>query len=157
MDVQRQTKKPFFVYLPPKSPHGPYKADSSDMPNEDYKKFLGSHPQMNVQVAKIYWEVEYIDKRIGEMIQQLEEWGIADNTLFIFIGSDNGASGTAKVYNAGMNGQKGHPYQGGTRVPAFQMACRWYPRQFRKFSSDKSNGHHANSVGNYRYSYDGPA
>ena len=122
MDVQRQAKNPFFVYLPPKSPHGPYKEDSSDMPNEDYKKFLGSHPDMTTQVAKIYWEVEYIDKRIGEMIQQLEEWGIADNTLFIFIGSDNGASGTTKIYNAGMNGQKGHPYQGGTRVPAF---FRW--------------------------------
>ena len=50
------------------------------MPNEDYKKFLGTHPEMTVQVAKIYWEVENIDKRIGEMIQQLEEWGIADNT-----------------------------------------------------------------------------
>ncbi|MCP3671525.1 MAG: sulfatase-like hydrolase/transferase, partial [Gammaproteobacteria bacterium] len=36
--------------------------------------------------------------------------------------SDNGASGTSKLYNAGMNGQKGHPYQGGTRVPAF---FRW--------------------------------
>ena len=122
MDVQRQANTPFFVYLPPKSPHGPYKEDSSDMPNEDYKKFLGTHPEMTVQVAKIYWEVENIDKRIGEMIHQLEEWGIADETLFIFIGSDNGASGTSKIYNAGMNGQKGHPYQGGTRVPAF---FRW--------------------------------
>ncbi|HIF80823.1 MAG TPA: hypothetical protein EYQ05_09705, partial [Gammaproteobacteria bacterium] len=45
MDVQRQAKTPFFVYLPPKSPHGPYKEDSSDMPNEDYKKFLGTHPE----------------------------------------------------------------------------------------------------------------
>ena len=82
MDVQRQAKKPFFVYLPPKSPHGPYKEDSSDIPNEDYKKFLGSHPEMTVQVAKIYWEVANIDQRIGEMIHQLEEWGIADETLF---------------------------------------------------------------------------
>ena len=122
IDVQRQAKKPFFVYLPPKSPHGPFKEDSSDMPNEDYKKFLGTHPEMTVQIAKIYWEVENIDKRVGEIIKQLEEWGVADNTLFIFIGSDNGASGTSKIYNAGMNGQKGHPYQGGTRVPAF---FRW--------------------------------
>ena len=75
---------------------------------------------MNVQVAKIYWEVEYIDKRIGEMIQQLEEWGIADNTLFIFIGSDNGASGTAKLYNAGMNGQKGHSISGA--VPVYLLS-----------------------------------
>ena len=122
IDVQRQANKPFFAYIPPKSPHGPYKEDSSDMPNEDYKKFLGTHPEMTVKAAKIYWEVENIDQRIGEMIHQLEEWGIADNTLFIFIGSDNGASGTSHIYNAGMNGQKGHPYQGGTRVPAF---FRW--------------------------------
>jgi arylsulfatase len=122
MDVQRQAKTPFFVYLPPKSPHGPFKEDSSDMPNEDYKKFLGTHPKMTVKNAKIYWEVENIDKRIGEMIKQLEKWGIADETLFIFIGSDNGASGGAEIHNAGLYKHKGQPYQGGTRVPAF---FRW--------------------------------
>ena len=92
------------------------------MPNEDYKKFLGTHPKMTVKNAKIYWEVENIDKRIGEMIKQLEKWGIADETLFIFIGSDNGASGGQEIHNAGMKGHKGQPYQGGTRVPAF---FRW--------------------------------
>lgn len=45
---------------------------------------------MRVKTAKIYWEVKNIDRRIGEMIQQLEAWGIAYETLFIFIGSDNG-------------------------------------------------------------------
>ena len=122
MDVQRQAKTPFFVYLPPKSPHGPFKEDSSDMPNEDYKKFLGTHPKMTIKTAKIYWEVEYIDRRIGEMIKQLEEWEIADDTLFIFIGSDNGASGGQEIHNVGMKGHKGQPYQGGTQVPAF---FRW--------------------------------
>jgi len=122
IDVQRQAKTPFFVYLPPKSPHGPFKEDSSDMPNEDYKKFLGTHPKMTVKTAKIYWEVENIDMRIGEMIKQLEKWGIADETLFIFIASDNGASGGADIHNAGMKKGKGQPYQGGTRVPAF---FRW--------------------------------
>ena len=99
IDVQRQANTPFFVYLPPKSPHGPYKEDSSDMPNEDYKKFLGTHPKMTVKTAKIYWEVENIDRRIGEMIKQLEKWGIADETLFIFIASDNGASGGQEIHN----------------------------------------------------------
>ena len=122
IDVQRQTGKPFFVYPPPKFPTALTKQGSSDMPNEDYKKFLGSHPKMTVQVAKIFWKIKNIDKRLGEMIEQLKEWGIADNTLIIFIGSDNGASGTSQIYNAGMKGQKGHPYQGGTRVPAF---FRW--------------------------------
>ena len=122
IDVQRQAKTPFFVYLAPKSPHGPFKKDPSDMPNEDYKKFLGTHPKMTEEVAKVYWEVENIDMRIGEMINQLEKWGIADETLFIFIASDNGASGGAEIHNAGMKRGKGTAYQGGTRVPAF---FRW--------------------------------
>jgi arylsulfatase len=122
MDVQRRANKPFFMYLPPKSPHGPFKVDSTDMPNEDYKKFIDTHPEMTVKAAKIYWEIENIDKRIGEMLHQLEEWGIADETLFIFIASDNGASGTSHIDNVGMKGQKGQPYQGGARVPAF---FRW--------------------------------
>ena len=36
--------------------------DPSDMPNEEYKKFLGTHPEMTVKAAKIYWEVENIDQ-----------------------------------------------------------------------------------------------
>jgi arylsulfatase len=122
IDVQRQAKTPFFVYLPPKSPHGPFKKGPSDMPNDDYKRFLGTHPKMTEEVAKVYWEIENIDRRVGEMINQLETWGIADNTLFIYIGSDNGNSRGHQVYNAGMKGHKGQPYQGGTRVPAF---FRW--------------------------------
>jgi len=46
IDVQRQAKTPFFVYLAPKSPHGPFFQGPSDMPNEEYKKFLGTHPKM---------------------------------------------------------------------------------------------------------------
>ena len=122
IDVQRQAKTPFFVYLPPKSAHGPFKEDPSDMPNDDYKKFLGTHPKMTVEVAKAYWEVENIDRRVGEMVTQLEKWGIADETLFIYIASDNGNSRGHQIYNAGMRGHKGQPYQGGTRVPAF---FRW--------------------------------
>ena len=122
MDVQRKAEKPFFVYLAPKSPHGPFKVGPSDMPNDDYKKFLGTHPKMTEEVAKVYWEIENIDRRVGEMINQLETWGIADETLFIYIASDNGNSRGHQVYNAGMKGHKGQPYQGGTRVPAF---FRW--------------------------------
>ena len=36
--------------------------------------------------------------------------------------SDNGGTGGVRVFNAGMRGSKGTPYQGGTRVPAF---VRW--------------------------------
>jgi arylsulfatase len=56
------------------------------------------------------------------MFSKLEDWQIADNTLVIYIGSDNGNSTGWRVFNAGMKGHKGQPYQGGTRVPVF---FRW--------------------------------
>ena len=152
MDVLRQVGKSCFIYLPPKSLQGPYKQNSSDIPNEDYKIFFRYHPQMNIQVAKIYWEVEYIDKRIGEMIQQFEEWEIADNILFIFIGSDNGSSGVSQIFNTGMKDHKWQAYQGGL---AFLFSSDGGGlKVVQKRNIDKSNGHHAHPVRNYQHPND---
>ena len=52
--------------------------------------------------------------------RKLKQWDLERNTLVIFM-TDNGHA-VASVYNAGMRGSKGTPYQGGTRVPAF---WRW--------------------------------
>ncbi len=54
-------------------------------------------------------------------MNRLTDWGLDSNTLLIFM-TDNGGTGGVRVYNAGMRGAKGTPYQGGTRVPAF---FRW--------------------------------
>jgi Arylsulfatase A and related enzymes len=51
-------------------------------------------------------------------VNRLTDWGIEKNTLLIFM-TDNGGTGGVRVFNAGMHGAKGTPYQGGTRVPAF--------------------------------------
>jgi arylsulfatase len=66
----------------------------------------------------------------------LDEWGLADNTLVVFM-TDNGhaingpgQAGHAEdgflepggLYNAGMRGGKAQPWEGGTRVPCF---FRW--------------------------------
>lgn len=51
---------------------------------------------MSVKNEKIYWEAENIDRRIGEVIHQLEEWGIADETLVIFIGHRRQDEGSPK-------------------------------------------------------------
>ena len=50
-----------------------------------------------------------------------EEWGLARDTLVVFMNDNGGTAGT-KVYNAGMRAQKGTPYLGGTHASSF---WRW--------------------------------
>ncbi len=59
-----------------------------------------------------------IDDNVGKTRQLIEELGIADDTIFVFT-TDNGTASGAKIYNAGMKGGKGSPYDGGHRVPFF--------------------------------------
>ena len=121
MEEKRKEDAPFFAYIAPNDAHGPY-TGLHNVPGHDYKKYLGKHPKVTEDTAKVYWMIENIDRHVGTMFSKLEEWEIADNTLVIYIGSDNGNSTGWRVYNAGMKGHKGQPYQGGTRVPVF---FRW--------------------------------
>lgn len=52
------------------------------------------------------------------MRKELDRLGLAENTILIFM-TDNGTARGAEVYNAGMRGWKGSPYEGGHRVPFF--------------------------------------
>ena len=63
------------------------------------------------------------DKMVGEVLKQLDDLGIADNTIVIY-GTDNGAEvvtwpdgGTTPF-----KGEKGTTWEGGFRVP---MIVRW--------------------------------
>jgi arylsulfatase B len=48
----------------------------------------------------------------------LQEEGLADNTIFIFM-TDNGTASGEAIFNSGMRGKKGSEYEGGHRVPFF--------------------------------------
>ncbi|CAA6677750.1 MULTISPECIES: arylsulfatase [unclassified Lentimonas] len=109
-------KKPFFAFIAPNAPHGPHV-----LPKEYYEHYL-KIPEAK-SVAKFYGMIENIDTNFGQLLVLLDELGIADNTLLIYLGSDNGGHRPAtKIFNAGMKGEKMSPYQGGHRVPAF---IRW--------------------------------
>jgi len=116
MDAQRKGKEPFFVYLPLNAAHGPYV-----VPKEYYQHYLGK-PGVNEQTARFFGMLENVDTNFGTLLAQLKQWGIANNTLVIYLGSDNGGTKGIRIFNAGMRGGKGSPYQGGTRVPCF---FRW--------------------------------
>ena len=120
---QKETEAPFFAYITPNAPHGPMIA-----PKKYKKRFRDMG--FNDSVAGRYGMIENIDDNMGLLMQKLNEWGLDENTLLIFM-TDNGQAGGRitqrngmrfMLFFAGLRGSKGTVYEGGTRVPAF---WRW--------------------------------
>lgn len=116
MDGARSGKQPFFTYLPLNAAHGPH------VVLEDYYKQYRGKPGVSEDEAKFFGMIENIDTNFGALLRKLDDWGIAQNTLVIFFTGDNGGTAGTKIFNAGLHGGKGTPYQGGTRADAF---FRW--------------------------------
>jgi len=114
--AKSQAKQPFFAYISLNAAHGPHV-----VPKDYYTQYLGK-PGVNEDTAKFLGMIENIDTNFGALLAKLKDWGIEQNTLVIYLGSDNGGTAGTKIFNAGMRGNKGTPYQGGTRVPCF---FRW--------------------------------
>jgi len=113
MDVKRKDKSPFFAYITPNAPHAPLQC-----PEEYEKRYAG---KVSTNAAKFFGMIENIDDNFGRLLARLDEWGIARDTLVIFM-TDNGGTVGVKIFNAGMRAQKATPYEGGVRVPSF---WRW--------------------------------
>ena len=116
MDGARSGKQPFFTYIPLNAAHGPHV-----VPEEYFKQYRGK-PDIKEDTAKFFGMVENIDTNFGVMLHKLDEWGIADNTLVIYFTGDNGGTAGREIFNGGLRGGKGTPYQGGTRATVF---FRW--------------------------------
>ncbi len=116
MDAKRGAKQPFFAYIPLNAAHLPHV-----VPPEYYQQYLGK-PGVSEETAKFFGMIENIDTNFGKLLAKLKEWDIEDNTLVIYLASDNGGTEGVKIFNAGMKGMKVTPYQGGTRAACF---FRW--------------------------------
>ena len=111
MDAQRGGARPFFAYITPNAAHAPYIS-----PGPAYDR-LYAGKGLGKDGAAYYAMISNLDDNVGRLLARLREWRLDTNTLVIFM-TDNGHA-VRDVYNAGMRGMKGGPYQGGTRVPAF--------------------------------------
>jgi len=106
---QHAAGRPFFAYICTNAPHGPMHAPEAY--SEPYQA-NGTH------VANFLGMIANIDDNVGKLRRFLADEGLDKNTLFIFT-TDNGTSSGHRVFNAGMRGNKGSPYDGGHRVPFF--------------------------------------
>ncbi len=114
MDGVKGKGKPFFCYIPTNAPHAPL-----DVLPADAARYTDKVKQPNV--AKFFGMIANIDDNVGRLLTKLKEWGIEKDTLVVFM-SDNGGTAGVPVFNAGMRGQKGTPWLGGTRASSF---WRW--------------------------------
>jgi len=111
--ISENKDKPFFLYFASNYPHYPLQGDKKW---RDYYKNL---PEQRANYAAM---VSTIDEKIGMVIKKLEEEGVKENTIIIFM-SDNGYSTESRTgYGGGsagdLRGAKFSCYEGGLRVPA---------------------------------------
>ncbi len=102
-----KAENPFMLYLAFNAVHTPMEASE-----EDLARYEG-HPRQTL--AAMTWAV---DRGIGQVIDQLKQEGIYDNTLIFFI-SDNGGAHNNQSNNYPLKGFKGNKFEGGHRVPFF--------------------------------------
>jgi arylsulfatase A-like enzyme len=110
--VRRHKDEPFFLHLAHYAPHRPLGA-----PQERIDYYLNKGLELNT--ATIYAMIEIMDQEVGKLIKELDNLGIRENTLIIFL-SDNGPDPvTGTRDNQNLRGTKYTVYEGGIHVPFF--------------------------------------
>ncbi|MEA1952211.1 MAG: sulfatase-like hydrolase/transferase, partial [Planctomycetota bacterium] len=106
--------EPFYLYFSHYAVHAPFESDP---------RFAGHYKNSgkSAKAQAFATLIEGMDKSLGDMLDQFEELGIAENTLIFFLG-DNGSDAPLghqhKVACAApLRGKKGAHYEGGMRVP----------------------------------------
>lgn len=117
--IRRKAKQPFFLYVSHQTPHNPYQT-RADTPENREKEW--NQNRVGPENRPRYQEmVQDLDRSVGEILDTLQEAGLAENTL-VFFWSDNGDVGMSPVERR-LRGTKFGHYEGGHRVPA----VAWWP------------------------------
>lgn len=135
---ERDSGKPFFLYMPFIAPHTPldapqelqdkYKDINTDLkparsgPTDDTRQLskLMMRPSARPMYAAV---VDGMDQAVGRVLKTLDDEGIAENTLVLFFSDNGGAAySVGGADNAPLRGGKGETYEGGIRVVS---VVRW--------------------------------
>jgi len=118
--IEKNKKKPFFVYIPYNTPHSPMQ-----VPDEDWSRFKdkelvmrGTQPEReNIDHTRAALALcENIDWNVGRLMHMLKKNKLEENTIILYF-NDNGPNGNR--WRDGMKGQKGSTDEGGVRSPLF--------------------------------------
>ena len=121
--IDQQRERPFFVYLPFNTPHGPMQ-----VPDPYWEKFKEKKLAMlarpdqaeDIPMTRAALAMcENIDWNVGRILAKLAERKLAENTIILYF-ADNGPNSFR--WNGGMKGRKGSTDEGGVRSP---LLIRW--------------------------------
>jgi arylsulfatase A len=116
--IGRHRDKPFFLYYPMMLTHGPYDP-TPDSPGYggrgQTRKQRKGEEGINPNFADM---VAYMDKLLGKLVAHLDQLGIRENTLLLFVGDNGTGKGTRSMMGSKVViGNKGEPNAGGMHVP----------------------------------------
>jgi len=129
--IRANRERPFFCYLPVTPPHGMF-----DIPEDDPAWALYRDEPWPLEARRYAAMVSMLDRQVGELLDLLEELGLAERTLVFFCGDNGGNDYFADgehprgfhgpnldpMTGVAFRGQKGKLYEGGLRIP---MIARW--------------------------------
>ncbi|GAB5512425.1 MAG: arylsulfatase [Rhodopirellula baltica] len=116
--VRRHHEHPFFLHLAHYAPHRPLEA-----PPEVIARYR--EQGFDESTATIYAMIEVMDRGIGELLAEIDDLGLSEDTIVLFA-SDNGPDPlTGERFNRELRGTKYQVNEGGIRVPLF---VRWSKR-----------------------------
>ena len=109
IDHATAEKKPFFLWYAPFLPHTPHTPPERLFQKYKAKGIASDH------VARYYAMVEWFDETCGQLIDRIEQKGLRENTLFVYI-ADNGWIQSADAPGFAPR-SKQSANEGGTRQP----------------------------------------
>lgn len=118
LDAHR--REPFFLYLPFNAPHSASSLDPDirgtvQAPDEYLAMYPAAPGDKKAQRRRGYMAaVTAMDAAIGELLQRLDDYGLAENTIVIFFSDNGGGTGSD---NRPLRGGKSQMFEGGLRVP----------------------------------------
>jgi arylsulfatase A-like enzyme len=123
---QQSAAKPFFLYLPYNAPHfgkgwNPPKKETVNIMQaqaKDLQRVSFIEDKLRREFAAM---VVSLDDGVGQVMEALEEYKLADNTLLVFL-TDHGGDPTYGGSNQPLRGTKSTLFEGGLKVPC---VMRW--------------------------------
>jgi hypothetical protein len=121
--IEKNKEKPFFLYLPFNTPHAPMQVPDrwwNNFANKELTLRNRDPEKEDIPFTRAALAMcENVDWNVGRLVEKLDELGLSENTIIIYL-SDNGPNSWR--WNDGMKGRKGSTDEGGVRSP---LCMKW--------------------------------